>query len=138
MISKEKWRQLVGQLLDDKKHEQAKKLNKQITTCKKVKKILEDKVWAEIIQPLLDAMIEDTVGARRGNIYKNGHLCKPEGNYEYYVGYKQALMDFHNRVWNYVESIKPLTERRKAIEKTLTGEVKYINPMLEGKYVYFN
>ena len=118
-------------------NEQAKGLSKKLTACRSVKRVLTQKGWRNILQPLLDAMIGDTVGWKRGKIYVNGHLCKPaDQHYEYYVGYKQALMDFNNRIWNYVESIETLNKQIKNLEIEAKEPVdKYvINPMMEGPY----
>jgi len=114
--------------------DRAKSINKKLKACRKVKKLVNDKAWKDIVQPLLDAMIEDVVGGKTNNVYKNGHLCKPAGDYEYYTGYKQSLMDFNNRVCNYVNSIEALKQQVKSIEKKVLGEDKYINPMIDGKY----
>ena len=43
-------------------------------------------------------------------------------------------MDFNNQIWNYVNSIESLNEQLKSLEHKLSGEEKYSNPMLEGKY----
>jgi len=122
------------ELQNSRLQDHAKVCNKKITTCRKVKKLVTNKTWADIIQPLLDAMIEDVVGGKVDNVYKNGHLCKPAENYEYFTGYKQGLMDFNNRVWNYVNSIEPLKKQVKSIEKKVLGEETYTHPMIDGKY----
>jgi len=123
----------VQELNKESKIERAKVLNKKLSLCQEVKEYVEKDTWKNIIQPLLDAMIEDVVGGKRGDIYRNGALCKPSGDYEYFTGYKQALMDFHNKVWNYVVSIKGIEEQIKFIEKDVLGEAKYKIPMLEDK-----
>lgn len=120
--------------LNNRLQEQAKIYNKKITVCRRVKKLTSDKTWKDIIQPLLDAMIEDVVGGKSNNIYKNGHLCAPGKDYEYFTAYKQALMDFNNRVWGYTNSIEPLKKQVKSIEEKVLGKEKYTNPMLDGKY----
>ena len=124
----------MGELIPNKYVERAKLINKKLTTCRSVKRLIKQKAWRDIVQPLLDEMIGDVIGKKRGNVYKNGHLCKPEGNYEYFTGYKQGLMDFNNQIWNYIDSIESLTEQLHSLEKKVTGEEKYINPMLGGKY----
>jgi len=118
-----------------KLNERAKTLNKKLTACRSVKRVLSQKGWRTIIQPLLDAMIDDVVGFKRGNIYVNGSLSKPEQDkHEYFVGYKQALMDFNNRVWNYPESIEVLSKQIQNLEEKAGMPEKYINPMMEGAY----
>lgn len=120
-------------------NEQAKALNKKLTACRSVKRVLVQKGWRDILQPLLEAMISDVVGWKKGKIYVNGHLCKPaDQHYEYYVGYKQALMDFNNRIWNYVESIETLQKQIENLETKAKEPDKYINPMMEGPYAARN
>jgi len=116
-------------------NERAKILNKKLTACRSVKRVLTQKGWREVLQPLLEAMINDVVGYKQGNKYINGALCKPqEINYEYFIGYKQALMDFNNRAWNYVDSMGMINQQIKNLEAQARGEEKYINPMMEGPY----
>ena len=118
-----------------KLNERAKVLNKKLTACRSVKRVLTQKGWRDIIQPLLDAMIDDVVGYKRGKIYVNGALSKPEQDkHEYFVGYKQALMDFNNRVWNYPESIEIISKQIHHLEEKAGMPEKYINPMTEGPY----
>ena len=117
-------------------NERAKVLNQKLTLCQKVRRLVRQRTWKGIIQPLIDAMINDVTGYKKGNIYTKGALCNPgEKSYEYYSGYKQALMDLNNRIWNYVETIEVLSEQIKALEDKAKGPDKYINPMMEGKYV---
>lgn len=117
--------------LEDK----ARALNKKLTVCRRVKRLTNDKVWKDIVQPLLDAMISDITGYKKGNSYTQGHLGKPKAeDYSYYVGYKQALMDFNNKVWNYIDSIELLKKQIENLEKAAKEKDIYTNPMTEGPY----
>lgn len=115
-------------------NEQAKRLNKKLTACRSIKRLLKQKGWRDIVQPLLEAMITDCIGGKEGNLYKKGWLGAPDGNYEYFTGYKQALMDFHNKIWNYPESIEILKNQIKILEQKAKGEDRYNVPMLDGRY----
>ena len=110
--------------------EQARQLSKLLTSCRRVKKLVEQKAWREVVQPLIEKMIADAVGGKVGNLYSINHLSKPDGvGVEFYVGYKQALMDLNNRVWTHVDSIKGLQERIKLLEKKASTPERYKMPM---------
>jgi hypothetical protein len=118
-----------------KLQERARALNRKLTACRSVKRVLNQKGWRTILQPLLDAMITDVLGGKRGNMYTSGAVSKPDDkSIEYYIGYKQALIDFNNRVWNYVESMQILSDQIKKLEEQAGEPEKYINPMMEGPY----
>ena len=116
-------------------HEQAGKLNKKLTTCYGVRRLLKSRGWRSIAQPLLDAMINDVIGWKNKNTYVNGLISKPtDKSLDYYAGYKQALMDFNNRLWNYVESIDLLQEQISNIGKKAQAGAEYVKPMTKGRY----
>jgi hypothetical protein len=120
----------VKELLANKLNEQAKKLNKKLTLCRSVKRLLQQKPWKDIIEPLLAKMIEETIGGKSGNMYCQNHLSKP-GQSEFFVGYKQALMDLHNRIWAYPESIEGLKKQIKVLEDRAKAPDRYIGVMGE-------
>ncbi len=125
----------MKELLVNKLNEKAKQLNKKLTTCRSVKRLLAQKAWKTVIQPLIDETIADTIGGKKGSLYRKNLLTDPDTkNKEYYIGYKQALMDLHNRVWNYPESIELLKNQIKLLEKKAKQPEKYSVPMTEGKY----
>jgi hypothetical protein len=122
----------MRELRELKLNDRAKQLNAKLTLCRLVSSFLKKKAWKTIIQPLIDEMIADTIGGKRGNIYRNNLLAKPEAqNKEYLIGYKQALMDLNNRIWSYPESIEPLQGQIKLLEERAKAPDRYNIPMEE-------
>lgn len=87
-----------------------------ITDGTTVKDTLETKGWKKVIGPMLDKMVKDILGGKYFNRWSGGSLTKirKDETLSYYIGYKQALIDLHNRIWNYVDQIE---KSRKIIDK---------------------
>jgi hypothetical protein len=125
----------VTELTVNRLNEKAKALNKKLTLCRSVKRLLNQKGWRTIIQPTIDKMITDITGSKKGNTYSKGILSSPDyEKSDYYIGYKQALMDLNNRIWNYPESIDLLKKQIKNLEEQAKSPTKYTIPMKGGKY----
>jgi hypothetical protein len=107
---------------------------RKLQVSNKVASTIDSPGWQEVIQPMLDKMLEDVVGFKRGKKWVPGLLQKSEdaNHMEYWVGYKQALIDFHNRTWHFVlrqkaleEKIKMLVERGSKPDKQPFAGSKY-------------
>ena len=100
-------------------NESEKKLNKSLTICREVKETLNSNGWKNTISPLLDRMIIDTVGGKLGDVWVSGKLdrAKKEERREFYVGYKQALMDLHGRVMFHLQQLPMIEDNLKALQK---------------------
>ncbi len=100
--------------------EELKKLNETVSTCERVAQTVGTNGWIEIIAPLIDKMIMDITGGKTidGRWY-SGMLDKArkDERREYYIGYKQALIDLHRRIYAYVDAIPRLKEQREDIIK---------------------
>lgn len=110
------------------------KLNETLRTCQLVQETLNTKGWLEIVEPLIDKMLNDILGAKLNGRWYGGLLdrAKKEEKREYYVGYKQALIDLHRRVYAYADNIKQLEDKRDAIISN--AKPKYTTPMLDTRY----
>lgn len=113
---------------EEKRHYQS------ITDGNKVKATLETDGWKKIIGPLLDKMIKDIIGGKYFSRWSGGILSRTtrEGKVEYYLGYKQALIDLHNRILAYKHQIKKSEGAIKLLEKEKKSGFKM--PMEDGVY----
>lgn len=116
------------------------KLNKQLEICRRVKDTIESDGWKNTILPTLDRMIIDTVGGKIGDTWVSGKLdrAKKEERREFWIGYKQALMDLHSRVMFHLQQLPILEDNLKELQKE--KEERYRVPLVddtryrEGKY----
>ncbi len=113
--------------LDDKE----KNLHKKKAAAYRVLRMTQTKGWKEIIEPTLDAMICSIVGGKVKDRWTIGLLFKArtEERREYYVGYKQALIDLFQKVYGYVDGVKKLENQIKTIHKARDAKTQV--PMLE-------
>jgi len=114
--------------------QEEKKLGKQISICQQVIETLDTDGWINIIEPLIDRSIIDMVGGKIGDTWISGKLdrAKTEEKREFYIGYKQALIDLIGRIKFHKAQLPILEERIKdiAIERT----AKFRVPMSDTKY----
>jgi hypothetical protein len=108
-----------------------KKKNELIAMGRLVKDTLQSEGWVKVGEPLLNKMIMDIMGGFRDGEWSMGVLnkCKKDETISYYIGYKQALIDYHNRLNAYVKNIKFEEESLKIMDEDL--KEKYTIPMLE-------
>ena len=117
--------------MEDKRVEDSYKL---LVESQKVCKMVDTEGWKEIIQPMVDKMLEDVVGGKRGVKWIPGILQKEKDadRMHYWVGYKQALIDLNNRLWYFVTRRRPLEDKIKSLEeKKLKPDIE---PMATSKY----
>ena len=107
------------------------KLYDDIRTCEKVKETIETEGWNKIILPSLNRMIVEELGGRLGNNWTYGRIQKETDSNNIWVsiGRKQALLEFHNHVYNYVKMIKTLHSQVAGIDEELKGE--FTIPMMD-------
>ena len=126
---------------DNKLERELRKASNQLATCEKVSETLKTPGWLDVLQLILDRMIDDIIGAKHGRSYRYGQISRPDQveKTEFWLGYKQALMDYNNRVWAYIERKENIEKRiariNTAIEK---GEVQPLQnspykPAAEGE-----
>ncbi len=98
-----------------------------INACKLVEDLIKTKGWTEVLEPLLNAMIEDVTGRKKGNVWVCGWIHQ---NKEKALGYQEALVTFYNRVIDYGSSRQELEESLIATAKPKT----FVTPMQRSKY----
>jgi hypothetical protein len=108
-----------------------KKANENMTRCLKVEASVLSPGWQEVIEPLIDKTISDITGGKVNGKWHGGLLDKArkDERREYYIGYKQAMIDFHGRVMAYVAGIKQLHDRIESLKKQ--KEPRYKVPMVD-------
>ena len=114
--------------------ERQKKLNRDITICQKVAETLNTPGWKDIIEPILDKMIIDILGSKVNGTWYSGKVdrARSEEKREFYIGAKQALIDFHNRIYNHIRQIPIIEEQLKELIKD--SERGYRVPMEDTRY----
>ena len=84
-----------------------RELSEYIEKGRKVNEMLESDGWKEIIEPMLDKMISDVIGAKEEGRWHNGSISLSSVGTEEaksLIAYKRALTDFHNYVYDIVET----------------------------------
>jgi hypothetical protein len=102
------------------KEQEIKRLNDTMAICDRVSQTVATKGWAEIIEPLIDKTITDITGCKLPNgRWHSGLLdrARKDERREFYIGYKQALIDLHRRVYGYVDNIQRLKDQREELVK---------------------
>ena len=114
--------------------ERQKKLGRDIGICQKVQGTVASAGWIEIIGPILDKMILDIVGGKVGDVWYSGKVdrARSDEKREFYIGAKQALIDFHTRVMNHLRQLPILEEQSKQLVKDY--EKGYRVPMEDTRY----
>ena len=87
--------------------------------------------WREALEPLIEKSILDITGGKSNGRWYGGLLdrARKDERREYYIGYKQALIDFHRRAMSFVDGIKTLDAKHK--ELTTSAPPKYTRPMVD-------
>lgn len=116
--------------------EAEKKLNKSLAICRAVKETVDGDGWKNTIAPLIDKMIIDVVGGKIGDVWASGKLdrAKKEERREFYIGYKQALIDLHGRIMFHLQQLPSIEENIIALQKE--KEDRYRIPMVDGRSGY--
>jgi len=108
-----------------------RRLNKQLEICKRVKEVVESEGWQRTISPIIDRMIVDTVGGKIKDTWVSGKLdrARKDERREFYIGYKQALVDIHNRVMFHLTQIPILEGQLKDVQ--IGKEGRFRQPLVE-------
>ena len=118
-----------------KSQERKQKLYSQLNVCEKVRKTINSKGWKEILGPKLQKMIDSVVGLKdENNVYLRGLIDHEKDNSEFYLGYKAALMDFNNEVYNHLVSVGSIRESLLELDKVSKKEQEYTQPMEDTRY----
>ena len=108
-------------------------LNKDLKICNKVQETVNTDGWKSIISPLIDKSIIDVLGGQIDGKWVSGLLdrAKKDERREYYIGYKQALIDLSQRINFFLEQI-PL--KQDELKHMSEKKNKYIQPMENSPY----
>ena len=114
--------------------ERLKGLNKKLTICRDVKATIDSKGWKNTIAPILDKMIIDILGGKIGDTWISGKLdrAKTDEKREFYIGAKQALIEFHQHIIRHLEQIAVLEKDLEKIEADKNSPDKM--PLEETRY----
>jgi len=118
-------------------NEKAKLFNK-LSTCQEVQQTISSNGWRTIIEPIIDKMIIDTVGGKVKGRWTGGALADGslDKSFDFYLGYKQFGIDLTSRIYNYVDSVKKLSNQIDNIDKQLNAPL--VTPMFEHDMEYID
>jgi len=111
-----------------------KDLNKKLNIAREVAQTLNSKGWQEILGPTLDKMIIDILGAKVNGEWLSGKVdrARSDERREFYIGAKQALVEFHQRATNHLRQIPILENQIKQIELDRSKGMRI--PMEDTRY----
>jgi hypothetical protein len=97
--------------------EEQKKVSTQIAVCEKVVDLLASPGWRDVVDPIIERTIIDVVGGKIGDVWVSGKLdrAKKEERREFYIGYKQALIDLHSRIMFHKQQLDILRTKMQQI-----------------------
>jgi hypothetical protein len=102
------------------------RVSKDISICQAVKDTIESDGWKNTIGPTLDKMIVDVLGGKIGDNWISGKIdsAKKEGRREFYIGYKQALIDLHSRIMFHLQQLPLFEENLRTIQAQKTPKFR--------------
>ena len=119
---------------DIKINNRIKKINDDLALCLKVENTLSSEGWKDIIEPIVKKMVFDITGGELNGKWINGILdrARKDERREFYIGYKQALIDLMRRIYAYKEQIEIKKSELKMVEDEKV--VRYHVPMNDTNY----
>lgn len=107
------------------------KLNDTLGSCKQVADTVGSNGWKNVIEPLIDKSILDIVGGKVNGKWYGGLLdrARKDERREFYIGYKQALIDLHRRIRAYVDNVELYESKKQELIKN--KEPKFTRPMID-------
>ena len=107
------------------------RINKEIAICQEVQNTIDSNGWKKTIGPLIDRMIIDTVGGKIGDSWVSGKLdrAKKDEKREFYIGYKQSLIDLHSRLMFHISQLQVLKDQLIMLKKD--KEERYKVPLVD-------
>jgi hypothetical protein len=106
--------------------QEVKKANEDLKKCQLVEAIVQSDGWKTVIEPLIDKTIMDVIGGKVNGKWYGGLLdrARKDERREFYIGYKQALVDLHARVMAYVKAIQQLKDKVDTLKRDNTPKYK--------------
>jgi hypothetical protein len=108
-----------------------KRLNQQLSICRDLKLTLDSAGWKNTIGPLIDRLITEVAGGKLGDTWVSGKLdrARKDEKREFYIGFKQALIELHGRIMFHSQQIPVIEERLKSLQ--LDKQEKYRVPLVD-------
>jgi len=95
-----------------------------------VEEMLNSEVWKTIGEVLIDEGIASVAGRKTNGRWHHGSFTRANNEpLPYLQGYQRALMDFSNRLIDFVKAKDDLDKKKK--ESELERHQPFINPFLE-------
>ena len=103
-----------------------KKANETLNRCLRVQEMVNTAGYQQTISPLIDKMIMDVVGGKHNGRWHGGLLdrARKDERREFYVGYKQALIDLNVRIMAFVEGVEQLKNKINNLKANKTPKFK--------------
>jgi len=119
--------------VDLSKSEYFSNVKKDLVVCNSVKTTLETEGWKNVIKPLIDKAIIDVLGGQIDGRWVSGLIdrAKKDERREFYIGYKQALVDLDMRINNYIDQI---VLKEDELKRVLAEEERFIGPYENSPY----
>ena len=112
-----------------------KQLHERINISQKVSQTLSSSGWIEYIGPILEKMIVSIIGGKINKSFVSGELSNAEytpQKRDFYLGYKQGLIDFYNRIITTAEFEEKGKEALKKLE--IEKDAGFVLPMTDSPY----
>lgn len=94
----------------------------------KVNNMIDTEGWKEIVEPAIENAITNIVGGKINGKWVKGKLngnCRKDETIAYYIGYKDALINFYNEILGAIEDAKVakdrLTNDKKVVKKSFNS-----------------
>jgi len=113
----------------DNKDRRKLELSGKIEACRKVVEMTKTKGWQEIVEPLLNAMIEDVTGRKKDGRWIKGSIYQEDVSR--CLGKQDALVTLYNKIADYTEGIESLEKYYKALDNE---KKTYTTPMQRSAY----
>jgi hypothetical protein len=97
-----------------------------------VEDLLKSEVWTAIGDVLLSEGIASVSGRRTNGRWFHGEMTRGNGNLEYLKGYQCALMEFSNRLLDFVNAKDNLKKKKQEAESEKRQPL--INPFLDDEF----
>lgn len=108
--------------------DQQKQDNLNIKVGRWVKETLETEGWKKVIGPILDKMIEDVIGTKKDGRWDAGSFGDKrltEAKAQNLLWYRQALIEFHERVMDNLDIAKNSKDSKKQFKVTYEYKVPW-------------
>jgi len=111
--------------------EREKRLNHDLSICREVKAVLDSKGWKDTLGPIIDKTIMEVVGGKVGDTWISGKIdrARKDERREYWIGFKQALIELHGKIMFHLQQIPLLEEQLKQLQ--LSRQERYKVPMVD-------